>query len=325
MSDILSRNSLTSSRFIAACVCGLVLLVSVFLPWLAPKAIISAVYGSSSGMSVSALIGVAGILGGLLAAGIALLPGRGAKSAVHIVIGLAALGLLALVIFNGTLPIRSALVRTYASIGFGVYLYGLAGLAILVLGFTELPSLRRQQAQAPVMPGAAPWPASYDRATTMSPPRYCPGCGGQVKPGVAFCGACGAAMPAVPVAPVISRPACPRCGRECSNAAAFCPDCGVPVAQTPVYQASAPAYQGYQAPQYQYGAAAPSQTRGVSFAWWLLPVFLGALGGIIAFFGVYKKRMGLALAMLIVGIVLTVISVILVRNAINSLEFGSFM
>jgi hypothetical protein len=127
MNGILSRVNPTSPRFLAAMVCGLVLLASVFLPWLSPKASIGALYGSSSGMSVSALIGAAGIIGGLAAAGVVLLPAR-TKGWLHIVIGVLALGALVLVIFNGSLPLRSQIVRMYVNIGFG-YIFRLAALA----------------------------------------------------------------------------------------------------------------------------------------------------------------------------------------------------
>ena len=60
--------------------------------------------------------------------------------------------------------------------------------------------------------------------------------------------------------------------------------------------------------------AAPSGS--VSFLFWLLPVFLGFIGGIIAFFVVRKKNPKLALVMLITGIVLTLIAVALGVGAI---------
>ena len=67
----------------------------------------------------------------------------------------------------------------------------------------------------------------------------------------------------------------------------------------------------------------PRPPVSVSWAWWLVPIFFGTLGGIIAFFAVLKRKPVLAIAMLIIGIVRDVILYIWVRNAINSMtDFG---
>jgi hypothetical protein len=88
------------------------------------------------------------------------------------------------------------------------------------------------------------------------------------------------------------------------------------------YQAPPPAAYQYAAPPYQYAQAAPVRSASVSLAWWLLPVFLGVLGGVIAFFGVFKRNMGMAVAMLLVGVVLSVVSAILVINALSNITIG---
>ncbi len=57
------------------------------------------------------------------------------------------------------------------------------------------------------------------------------------------------------------------------------------------------------APTYNYGAAAP---RRVSGAWWILPILLGWLGGLIAWLVNKDIDRGKANAMLITGIVLSI-------------------
>ncbi|MEX2459200.1 MAG: hypothetical protein WD770_09465, partial [Actinomycetota bacterium] len=63
----------------------------------------------------------------------------------------------------------------------------------------------------------------------------------------------------------------------------------------------------------QPGYAAPPQP--VSGAWWLLPIFVGWLGGLIAYFSVRDRDRGKAKAMLWTGIIISVVVFILVYSA----------
>jgi hypothetical protein len=256
MAVISPRKSLISAAVIVAGVFGLILAVSVFLPWLTPKGEASSVYDNASGMSVSSLFGLTGIAGGLLAVAAAFIPAGGIKKALHILIGLAAVGVLALMIINGTLPLLSSVVRKYVGMGFGLYLYAFAGLALVLLGLMEksrssqapqqwAPSRPVHQYAQPAWtpPPAAPppvmsqysQPAAYPQPTRAPQAygRHCGNCGQPVKPGVSFCASCGqplsgAGQPPAAYAPPAS-PSCPACGRACSANAAFCPVCGVPI------------------------------------------------------------------------------------------------
>src|SRR5512135_2763674 len=169
MTNTAPRAALITPSVIIAAVCGLLLLVSVFLPWLSPKSQIALSYSSASGLKVSSLIALTGIAGGLLAIGAAFIPIQGLKKFLHITIGLAAAGILAFVIFKGTLPLRSTIVMNYVSIGAGVFLYGLAALALLFAGLAEgskAATASRQRASAPVQPVYSPPSAA------VPPPAY---------------------------------------------------------------------------------------------------------------------------------------------------------
>lgn len=66
---------------------------------------------------------------------------------------------------------------------------------------------------------------------------------------------------------------CQRCGKQIPDTSTFCPNCGAPVS-------------GMAAPGY---AAAPKPVEPVSGAWYLVPLFFGIIGGIIAW-AVNKDR-----------------------------------
>jgi hypothetical protein len=78
-----------------------------------------------------------------------------------------------------------------------------------------------------------------------------------------------------------------------------------PAPYAPAPYASAPPYAGAPYP----GAAVPAQP--VSGAWWLMPIFLGWLGGLVAYFAVRDRDRGKAKAMLWTGIILSVIFTII--------------
>lgn len=61
-----------------------------------------------------------------------------------------------------------------------------------------------------------------------------------------------------------------------------------------------------------WGAAPPRQR--VNGAWWLLPILLGWIGGLVAYFAVRGTDPQTARAMLIVGIVLSLVGVIILAS-----------
>ena len=61
---------------IAALIGGALLLISVFLPWIAASEKLGKELGSESGMSISSIIGAAGIIGGLVTIGSAFFPAQ---------------------------------------------------------------------------------------------------------------------------------------------------------------------------------------------------------------------------------------------------------
>jgi uncharacterized membrane protein len=52
------------------------------------------------------------------------------------------------------------------------------------------------------------------------------------------------------------------------------------------------------------------QSLRVSVLWWLLPLFFGILGGIVAYFAVKKRNPKTAKKLLLFGVVMTIITVI---------------
>jgi hypothetical protein len=66
------------------------------------------------------------------------------------------------------------------------------------------------------------------------------------------------------------------------------------------------------------GPTSPSRATGrVSPVWWVLPILLGLLGGVIAWAGTRDRDPSVARAMLIVGIVISVIAVVVYLPSIS--------
>ncbi|HZW54854.1 MAG TPA: zinc-ribbon domain-containing protein [Nitrososphaerales archaeon] len=86
---------------------------------------------------------------------------------------------------------------------------------------------------------------------------------------------------------------CENCGKEITPGAKICGYCGTPVT---AYE------QSIQTPVQLY-----KQSGSYNKLWWLLPIFVGVIGGLIAFFGVRKRSTKAAVIMLVVGIISTII------------------
>ena len=90
---------------------------------------------------------------------------------------------------------------------------------------------------------------------------------------------------------------CSSCGAQIIDNNQFCTECG---AQNTSVQPPPPQYQ-QPPPQY------PRQGGKPSAAWWLLPIFLQFIGGIISWIAIHDRDPRMAKNTLILGIVLTVL------------------
>ena len=116
----------------------------------------------------------------------------------------------------------------------------------------------------------------------------CPQCQAENEEGARFCGNCGAILPEQQIY-------CPQCGAPNPADSRFCGDCGTglaPEEPQPVYAVSD-----------QYVVA----RKKTSWAWWLLPIYLAWVGGLIAWAVVRDDDRSKARGMLILGIVMTVL------------------
>ena len=102
-----------------------------------------------------------------------------------------------------------------------------------------------------------------------------------------------------------SNPFCTSCGSELRPGASFCGKCGTTIEQG--NSNPQPAYNNYQGNR----RLSPHVHSGgkPSAAWWLLPIFLSWLGGIIAWLGVKDRDPRMAKNCLILGIILTVVPI----------------
>ncbi|MBN2461986.1 MAG: CdvA-like protein [Dehalococcoidia bacterium] len=123
---------------IAALVGGVLLLVSLLLPWVAASKLLGEGFGTSSGMNVSIILSVAGITCGLIAIGSAFFPSPKARGAVQIVMAVLALAALLVTVLMGKLPLLSEYARTLIVMREGFYLYIIAAVMLITVGSLEL-------------------------------------------------------------------------------------------------------------------------------------------------------------------------------------------
>jgi len=134
----------------------------------------------------------------------------------------------------------------------------------------------------------------------------CGHCQAENVEGSLACANCGAALTLQPslTGSAISRSEnkekyCRKCGATNPADSSFCEACGAGLSE-----GKAKAGTGSRAQPTRAVGSTPG-------AWWLLPILLGWLGGLIAWLAVKDKDPGMARSMLIVGIVLTVLGVVL--------------
>ena len=115
-----------------------------------------------------------------------------------------------------------------------------------------------------------------------------------------------------------SNPFCTSCGAELRSGSSFCGKCGTTVEQG--YSNPQPAYNNFQGNR----RLSPHVHSGgkPSAAWWLLPLFLGWLGGIIAWIGVKDRDPRMAKKCLILGIIPSVIAIAIIAF-IGLFQLGS--
>jgi len=123
---------------IAALVGGVLLLISVFLPWIAASEKLGYGLGSESGIGVGVIIGAAGIIVGLVAIGSAFFPSPKARGIVQIVTAVLALAALPVTIFTGIMPLLSEYARSLIVLREGFYLYVIVAIMLIITGFLEL-------------------------------------------------------------------------------------------------------------------------------------------------------------------------------------------
>ncbi|MFA5309416.1 MAG: zinc ribbon domain-containing protein [Dehalococcoidales bacterium] len=191
-----------------------------------------------------------------------------------------------------------------------------AGGAVLLLVIALITGTRRKQ-PVTVNAGAYTPPArpSYTAAPppVMSPPTaapvieglFCPKCGAQAQQNANFCTRCGATLEATATAApaVPSNIYCTHCGNTIPADSAFCNRCGT---------ATTPGTSRTQPPP-----AAPA-TAGKSYAaWWLLGIFLGIIGGVIAWSSLKNENPTVARRILMFGLFITlVVFMVVTQNMI---------
>jgi hypothetical protein len=105
---------------------------------------------------------------------------------------------------------------------------------------------------------------------------FCPKCGKEETGNAAFCRGCGERLGSPVIGAV--KPSCPKCLRGIDGDPAFCPYCSEPL---------------------KAGVG-----RKTSWAWWLLPILLTWLGGIIAYLCVRRTDPAKANRLMTVGFIL---------------------
>ncbi|MFC1874067.1 hypothetical protein ACFLYX_02060 [Chloroflexota bacterium] len=122
---------------------GILLLISVFLPWIAASETLGTQLDSVPGRAVSDIISWVGIFGGLIIIGTAFLPLPKLRGVLQSLIGLGALAALVYMVIPtefygaGAMPLLNEYARTLIVIREGLFLYGIVALMLLVTGAIE--------------------------------------------------------------------------------------------------------------------------------------------------------------------------------------------
>jgi uncharacterized membrane protein YvbJ len=133
----------------------------------------------------------------------------------------------------------------------------------------------------------------------------CASCQFDNEAGAQFCVNCGKPIQTVPprpnIPPLSNTPSsgfrCPKCGSLNAADNTFCENCGSSLSSQSVQSTFSP-------PTYKTEAAV-QKTGKTSGAWWILPILLGLMGGLVAWIVVREADKSKAKSMLVVGIVMT--------------------
>jgi hypothetical protein len=141
----------------------------------------------------------------------------------------------------------------------------------------------------------------------------CPNCQTENEPGARFCANCGNRLTEPRPAPSTrsgeaSQVTCPSCGQANPAGSAFCETCGTRLASPQPSAAQTPATTTR--PVQDDTAAAPAK-KPTSGAWWLLPIIMGWLGGLIGYLVVKDSDQSKAKRLLIFGIAWSVFWIII--------------
>jgi uncharacterized membrane protein YvbJ len=132
----------------------------------------------------------------------------------------------------------------------------------------------------------------------------CSRCGFENRSGDRFCGNCGAPLEIPPPQnPSNSEILCSNCGRTNPPGSVFCESCGNRLTASACHGASTSAFGKAEEDQQQR----QDSEKPVSAAWWLLPIFLTWVGGLIAFLVVKDTNKSTALKLLWTGIIITIL------------------
>ena len=244
MTNAIRKTPVVSAAGVICIICGLALILSVFLPWLVASPAIAADFESNgvSAFNISGILGLAGIGGGLLCIGFTFIPAKGARKILTVLLGVVVLGVLGLFLANGTFPLISSMRLGFAQIGVGCVIYAISG---VVLVFTGL-AIRTVKSPA-ASPKEAPVMYQGNVSPAYIPPRpapvmaqnsgnTCQACGAAVSVGAAYCRQCGAALnnsatfsgakPGV-------HAYCASCGTANPGGGSFCTKCGMSMTEAP--------------------------------------------------------------------------------------------
>lgn len=108
---------------------------------------------------------------------------------------------------------------------------------------------------------------------------FCPKCGREEPGNATFCRGCGERFVAPNAGNV--KIICSKCRKPVDGTVAFCPHCGESLGQGAVQE--------------------------TSWAWWLLPIFFTAIGGLCAFFAVKDRNKKKATRLMISGFILAAV------------------